>query len=165
MSQNKYKKRDADILSKISNAQKELSDGIKDYKVMRPSDLSNLNPLIRRGMMHVVGDIFELTTALTDSTKTDLKLDAGLIKFFRNAVSHNYGIISDTRAFTYVQYCASKEMVNNVRKALENVKTQLRAPRTNLEGLTAQQLVQKEETTTKDTDANNTKHDCDITDD
>ena len=121
MSQNKSKKRDEFILRKIQTFQEEINQGLKRHGVTQPSDLSRIDTLIRRGLIHLVGDIFERTKELTDSTFNNLALDMSLVRGFRNRLSHNYGSVDNVQAFAFISYCVSKEVKSNVRKVLSEL--------------------------------------------
>ena len=95
MSPNKSMKRDELVLKKIQSLQEEISEGLKRHRVTQPSDLSRVDTLIRRGLIHLVGDIFERTKELTDSTFNNLALDMSLVRGFRNRLSHNYGSVDN----------------------------------------------------------------------
>jgi len=116
MSQNKSMKRDELILKKIQTLQEEINQGLKRYGVTQPSDLSRIDSLIRRGLIHLVGDIFERIKELTDSTFNSLALDMSLVRGFRNRLSHNYGSVDNVQAFAFISYCVSKEVKINVKK-------------------------------------------------
>ena len=83
--------------------------------------MSRIDTLIRRGLIHLVGDIFERTKELTDSTFNDLTLDMSLVRGFRNRLSHNYGSVDNVQAFAFISYCVSKEVKNNVNKVLSEL--------------------------------------------
>jgi len=121
MSQNKSKKRDEFILKKIQSYQDEISQGLKRNGVTQPSDLSRIDTLIRRGLIHLVGDIFERTQELTDSTFDKLALDMSLIRGFRNRLSHNYGSVDNVQAFAFISYCVSKEVKSNITIVLSEL--------------------------------------------
>jgi len=121
MSQNKSMRRDELVLKKIQAFQAEISQGLKRHGITQPSDLSCIDTLIRRGLIHLVGDIFERTRELTDSTFSKLALDTSLIRGFRNRLSHNYGTVDNVQAFAFICYCVSKEVKNNVSRVLSEV--------------------------------------------
>ena len=56
-------KRDRVIMSKIQEYQKQLKETIKELRISSPSGLSGIHPMMRRGMVQTVGDIFELLTS------------------------------------------------------------------------------------------------------
>jgi len=117
----KNKKRDEFILRKILLLQEEIEQGLKRNGITQPSDLSRVDSLIRRGLIHLVGDIFERTQELTDSTFDSLALDMSLVRGFRNRLTHNYGSVDNVQAFAFVSYCASKVVKGNVKKALDKL--------------------------------------------
>ena len=121
MNQNRNKKRDELILRKIQTLQEEIGQGLKRHNITQPTDLSRIDTLIRRGLIHLVGDIFERTQELTNSTFDKLTLDMSLVRGFRNRLSHNYGSVDNVQAFAFISYCVSKEMKSNVNKVLGEV--------------------------------------------
>ena len=75
MKQNKNKRRDARILKKIQEYQNEISQGLLRHRITQAADLSSIDSLVRRGLIQIVGDIFELTKELTDDTLNALALE------------------------------------------------------------------------------------------
>lgn len=110
-------KRDKVILFKIQHYQNLLKDTIKEFRVTKPSDLGNIHPIMRRGMVQTVGDIFELTVPL--SSNVELPLNREIIKQFRNTASHNYGQITNELAYACILHCIDKHLVSAVNKAVE----------------------------------------------
>ena len=103
------------VLKKISEYQQDLIDGIKEFYVRQPADLSRINRMVRRGMIQTVGDIFELTKQLSESTLDQLPLYIPIIKQFRNAASHQYGRVDDILAFACIEHCTDKILLKKVR--------------------------------------------------
>ena len=60
------------IMTKIQDYQKQLKDVIKELRIFSPRELSGIHPMIRRGMVQTVGDIFELTIPLSDEVRKQL---------------------------------------------------------------------------------------------
>ena len=110
MKESKNKKRDVQIIGKIIRLQDELYQGIHRYKVTQAVDLANIDTLVRRGLIHIVGDIFERTKELSKDTVNRVAFDRDLIRLFRNALTHNYGTISNVEAYTFIIHCSSKDM-------------------------------------------------------
>ena len=104
------------VLKKISEYQQDLIDGIKEFNVRQPADLSNISRMVRRGMVQTVGDIFELTKQLSDSSLDILPLSIPIIKQFRNAASHQYGRIDDILAFACIEHCTDKALYKKIRE-------------------------------------------------
>ena len=113
-------KRDTIIMTKIQGYQKLLKDSVKEFRISTPSTLSGIHPMMRRGMVQTVGDIFELTIPLTKETLEKLPLNREIIKQFRNTASHNYGQITNELAYACIIHCVDKPMMNAVKNLLEN---------------------------------------------
>ena len=118
MKPNKNQQRDERIMKRILEYQNEISLGLQRHGVAQAADLSSIDPLIRRGLIQIVGDIFELTKELTDSTLNILALDTSMVKGFRNAIVHNYGSVDNIAAFAFMRYCISKAVKDNTKKVL-----------------------------------------------
>jgi len=103
-------------LRKINEYQKDLVDGIKEFRVLEPSDLSRINRMVRRGMIQTVGDIFELTKQLSDDILVQLPLSIPIIKQFRHAASHQYGRVDNILAFACIEHCTDKALLRKVRE-------------------------------------------------
>jgi len=104
------------VLKKISEYQQDLIDGIKEFNVRQPVDLSKISRMVRRGMVQTVGDIFELTKQLSDTSLNQLPLYIPIIKQFRNAASHQYGRIDDVLAYACIEHCTDKVLFKKVRE-------------------------------------------------
>ena len=127
-SRNKNRKRDISILLQIRDKQNELLNELQFFGVKRVQDLSpsdRMRPSVRRGLVQMVGDIFELTNGLRDETKEKLGLNLMVIKHFRNSASHNYGILSNEMAYACISHCISKELRQNVLREFEILQTEL----------------------------------------
>jgi len=117
----KNKKRDEAVLTKIRSNQKDISDGLKKYKIHKPANLSAVDPLVRKGFVMSVGNIFELTKQLTDSTLNMLNLDNIMIKQFRDRVFHNYEATNDLMVLTWISYCVRADIISSVNEALRTL--------------------------------------------
>ena len=112
-------------MKKIYEDQTELAFAVKELKISAPGDLSNIHVMMRRGLIHAVADIFELTIPLSDEIKNELPLNKIIIKEFRNAVTHAYGSVTNVLAFACIKHCIDKEFMKTVKKlSVENVDKQ-----------------------------------------
>ena len=113
-------KRDQIILKKIQAYQKILSDTIKELRISSSGDLDSVHPMMRRGMVQTVADIFELTNPLSDAVVEELPLNRAVIKQFRNTASHNYGQITSMLAYACIIHCIDKQFINAIVNLLNN---------------------------------------------
>ena len=113
------RRRDRIILNKILDNQKILSDTMKELRISNPGDLSRVHYVMRRGMVQIVGDVYELLVPLDEEIEKQLPLNKPLIKQFRDTASHNYGVISDEMAHACITHCTDKRFVQAVRAVLE----------------------------------------------
>jgi hypothetical protein len=102
-------------LMKLYETQAELASAVKKYEVATHADLDKIDPIIRRGMIHAVADIFELTIPLSDSVKNKLALNNDITKQFRNIVAHRYGTMTNPIAFACIQHCIDKSLMETVK--------------------------------------------------
>jgi len=114
-------KRNRIILRKIEENQKILSDTIKELRVSSANDLAKVHYVMRRGMVQIVGDIYELTVPLSEDVRSQLPLRVDIVKQFRHTASHNYGEISDDLAFTCITHCADKQFIRKVGELLKEL--------------------------------------------
>ena len=54
-------KRDYLTLKKIQTVQSEISRALDDLHITQPGDLVSINPIMRRGLVHAVSDMFEMS--------------------------------------------------------------------------------------------------------
>jgi len=109
-------KKEQYFLKKICQDQLELASTVKELKISAPDDLSNIHGMMRRGLIHAVADIFELTIPLSDEVKNKLPLNKIIIKEFRNVATHAYGSITNVLAFACVKHCIDKEFIKIVKE-------------------------------------------------
>ena len=107
--------RDQFFLKKMYENQTELASGVRKYNITSHSDLSNADPIIRRGLIHSVADIFELMTPLSDKVKNKLPLNKDIIKQFRNAVTHAYGTVTNPVAYACIKHCIDKDLMKIIK--------------------------------------------------
>ena len=112
--------KDKKILKKIVAKQLELSSIINDFNLKSASDLGTVNPVVRRGFVGFVADIFELTVPLSDNTKMLLPFNNAVMKEFRNTVSHQYGSGTNIIAYACLQHCTDKTLVSAIKNLLED---------------------------------------------
>ena len=128
MARTKNRSRDLSILKNIVGRQKELLNELNHYGVTRAVDLSvndKMRPAVRRGLVQMVGDIFELTNGLKDETKTKIGLNLTVIKQFRNTATHNYGVLSNETAFLCIKHCVEQKMLNSVNNEIVRLSNEL----------------------------------------
>ena len=113
------KRRDRIILMKILDNQKMLSDTMDELRISSSSDLAQTHYVMRRGMVQIVGDIYELLAPLDEEIERRLPLNKPLIKQFRDTASHNYGVISDEMAYACITHCADKKFARAIKEILE----------------------------------------------
>lgn len=109
-------KKEQFFLKKIYEDQVELADAVKDFQINSSSDLDKVHPTVRRGMIHAVADIFELTLPLSDEIKDKLPLNKTIIKEFRNIVAHTYGTMTNLIAYACIKHCIEKEFMKAVKE-------------------------------------------------
>ena len=117
MAENKNPSRDITILKHLRNNQTELKNEIEYFKISQASDLTpseTLRPVVRRGLVQMVGDIFELTNGLRDETKMKIGINLMVIRQFRNTASHNYGVLSNAVIFACIKHCVDKVLMQNI---------------------------------------------------
>jgi len=110
--------RDYKILVKILEKQYELADIVKEYKVKRPDDLSKILPVVRRGIIAFIADLFELTKPISEMIQQQLPFNRTFIKSFRDTSTHQYGRVTDTIAHTCLMHCVDKSTVNAIKKLI-----------------------------------------------
>ena len=113
------KKRDRIILNKILDNQKILADTMRELHISSAQDLGSIHYVMRRGLVQVVGDIYELTVPLSEDLVQQLPMRVDTVKQFRHTASHSYGQISDGFAYTCIKHCIDKQFVQAIRKLLE----------------------------------------------
>lgn len=106
------------LLRKIQQNQKLLSDTINELRVTSPIDLDSIHPMMRRGMVQTVADIFELIVPISDEVIQKLPLNIPIIKQFRNAASHNYGQITNALAYACIIHCSDKQFMQVIEVLL-----------------------------------------------
>jgi len=119
----KNNKCDERVLKKLIEDILDLRRGVKEYKISQPQDLSNIYPLLRKGMIRAVSCIFELTKELSESAFDNLNLDKDMVKAFRNSASHNYSSINNVVAFSCIEYCTRQSTVLEVDKVLKEIQS------------------------------------------
>ena len=115
------KTRDEIILLKILDLHTEIVDAIKNYKISSTQVFAHSDPILKRGLIHAAGDMFELTKNLTDAIKSKVGVNNDFIKSFRNKVAHNYGAIAAVEAYAWVTHCASKDVKKNILSAIDEI--------------------------------------------
>ena len=110
-------KRDQITLKKILSVQGEISQAINDLHISQPSDLESINPIMRRGLVHAVSDIFEMSVILSQEVLDQIPFDKVTIKRFRNSASHKYGQITNVLAYACITHCVNKQL----RKAISSL--------------------------------------------
>ncbi|MCL2321671.1 MAG: hypothetical protein FWC47_06125 [Oscillospiraceae bacterium] len=123
----KNRKRDLQVLVKILDCQNDIKSTLKKYKIQLSTDLPKQENIIRRGIVHAIGDIYEHTKSLTDETLKKLDLNQTYLRQFRNMASHQYNAISDKSAFTLISYIASKDITKRIKDEIEIIKEELNA--------------------------------------
>jgi len=111
--------RDFKILKKVSEKQNELSDMVKQYKINRPDDLSKIPPVVRRGIVAFIADLFELIKPVSDVVQTQLPFNRTFIKSFRDKSTHQYGRITNVIAHACLMHCVDKSTIDVIRKLIE----------------------------------------------
>ena len=103
--------------------QEEMRGGMQEYKIKQANDLSlqNISSLVRRGLVHVVADMNEATTELTDETLQRLKLNMTILRPFRNVAIHQYGQVDNVMLYAVIQHCISKEVTDSIKATLSTL--------------------------------------------
>ncbi len=117
MAENKNDVKDLRLLYTVRSRQRELMDGLQHFGVTTMQDLAvskTMHYVVRRGLVQMVGDIFELTKGLQDETKQHLELDLRLIRNFRNTATHNYGALTNKTVYACVMHCVSSQLMQSV---------------------------------------------------
>ena len=114
-----YEKTRLDNIKKILENQKILSDTMKELRIVSARELASVHYVMRRGMVQMVGDVYELLVPLDAEIEKQLPLNKPLIKQFRDTASHNYGVISDEIAYACMSHCIDKQFTGAIRKLLE----------------------------------------------
>jgi len=109
-------KREQFFLRKIYENQTELTTGVKKHCIKSHGDLGNADPIVRRGLVHAVADIFELIVPLSDEVKNKLPLNIAIIKQFRDTAAHSYGTITNPMAFACITHCIDKNLMRIVKE-------------------------------------------------
>ena len=112
--------RDLKILKKVLEKQNELSDMVKQYKTNRPDDLSKIPPVVRRGIVAFLADLFELIKPVSDVLQAQLPFNRTFIKTFRDKSTHQYGRITDVIAHACLMHCVDKSTMDAIKKLIEN---------------------------------------------
>ena len=109
-------KREQFFLKKIYEDQIELTAGVKKYNIKSHADLGSADPIVRRGFIHAVADIFELIVPLSDEVKNKLPLNIAIIKQFRDTAAHSYGTITNPMAYACITHCTDKNFMRIVHE-------------------------------------------------
>jgi len=109
------------ILKEMLQVQKEINDALSKFKITTALELDQSDPVVRRGLIHSSGDMFELSKKLSDTTADKVGINNQFIKAFRNKVAHNYGEIGQREAYTWIKHCASKDVKKNIRNTLDEI--------------------------------------------
>ena len=111
-------KRDYLTLKKIQTVQTEISQALKDLHISQPGDLESINPIMRRGLVHAVSDIFEMSIILSQDVLDQIPFDKITIKRFRNSAAHKYGEITNLLAFACINHCSGKQLIKAVNSLI-----------------------------------------------
>jgi len=114
--------RDQIILKKIRENQSILADTVKELRISSSDDLAAIHYVMRRGLVQIVGDIYELSVPLSEDILSRLPVRVDIVKQFRHTASHSYGQISDYFAYTCIKHCIDKQFVRAVEELLEEQK-------------------------------------------
>lgn len=114
--------RDLKILKKVVEKQGDLAEISRDFKIKLPDDLGKIPPVVRRGIVAFIADIFELTKPISDSMQSQLPFSRNVIKSFRDTSTHNYGKITDIIAHACLVHCTDKSVVNAIKKLIKDYK-------------------------------------------
>jgi hypothetical protein len=126
----KYRNKDLSILKHLLDRQAELIKEVEYFRISQASDLDisqNIHPVMRRGFIQMVGDIFELTKELNNEIKKKIGLNIALIRQFRNIATHNYGEITDELAFSLIMHCVNETIMQNVKDEIERINAGINA--------------------------------------
>jgi uncharacterized protein with HEPN domain len=115
------KSRDEIMLLKMLETRKEIVDTLKEFKITSVSDFSEALPVIKRGLIHAAGDMFELTKKLSDKIQDRVEANNALIKSFRNKVAHSYGTITPIEAYSWVTYCTTAELKKDLQALIDEL--------------------------------------------
>ena len=107
-------KKDKITLRKIQTVQGEILQAINDLHITQPDDLNSVRPIIRRGLVHAVSDIFEMSVVLSQEVLEQIPFDKVTIKRFRNSASHKYGQITNVLAYACIAHCVSKQLIKAI---------------------------------------------------
>jgi hypothetical protein len=123
----KNKNKELKTLKKIYEHQKILKQELVNYKITSAGDLqtSRIGYAVRRGLVQMVGDIFELSKNLKDTTINKIGLSRIIIKEFRNTASHNYGVLTNDFAIACLKHCISNEIMKNINGEIAQIETEL----------------------------------------
>lgn len=115
---NTIKNRDIMVLMRMQSLQITLMNDLKALNINHPADLQNILYSSRRGLVQMVGDIFEMSKQLSPDTLDAISLNYDLMKQFRNIASHNYGVLSNEFAYACILLCISKALRDNISNQL-----------------------------------------------
>ena len=110
--------KDRRLLVKIATKQSSLALLVTEYKIKSTADSGSVSPVIRRGLVGFIADIFELTVPLTDNTRKSLPFNMLVMKEFRNTATHQYGSITDAIAFACLQHCVDKSLIKAIEQLI-----------------------------------------------
>jgi hypothetical protein len=116
------------FLRHLLERQEELKEELQYFGISQPADLAApqiIRPAVRRGLIQMVGDIFELTKGLSNGINKKIGLNTNVIRQFRNTASHNYGDLTDATAFICIMHCVDETLVQNVKDEIERLNTEL----------------------------------------
>ncbi len=128
MASNKNRRKDLRILQHIRDRQLEILADLKYYDITCAESLTvneTMRPAVRRGLVQMVGDIFELTNGMRDETKQRIGLNFTVIRQFRNTASHNYGKLSNQLIYACIMHCVDSIMLQNILEEIDRLKQEL----------------------------------------
>ncbi|MCL2095958.1 MAG: hypothetical protein FWH10_03545 [Oscillospiraceae bacterium] len=116
------------ILKNIRRQQQLLKQELISYKITSASDLqtSRIGYAARRGLVQMVGDIFELTKNLKDATINKINFSRIIIREFRNTASHNYGVLTNEFALGCIKHCISNELIQSIDNEIVRLEKEMR---------------------------------------
>ena len=120
--------RDLAILKLIRDRQNELLQELQFYGISHASDLivsERVRITVRRGLVQMVGDIFELTNGMRETTKAKIGFNTIVIREFRNRATHNYGVLSNEIAFACMQHCTDVALRKSVIDEINSLQSEL----------------------------------------